>query len=78
MEQSPSWEAKGHSSIQGIPHILFNPRAHYRFHKGPPLVSVLSQMHPVHNLPPYLTKIHSDIIFLSMPNRLSVPQGYTS
>jgi hypothetical protein len=32
-----------------------------------PLVPVLSQMHPVHNFPPNFPKIHSNIIFSSMP-----------
>jgi len=34
---------------------------------NPPLVPVLSQMNPVHTFSTYFTKIHSDIVFLSMP-----------
>jgi len=30
MEQSPSWEANQFSASQEIPHILQNPKVHYR------------------------------------------------
>jgi len=67
MEQSPSWEANSHLTGQEIPRFLYDPKVHYRVHKSPPLVYVLSQMHPVHTFPPYFPKIHSNIIFPSTP-----------
>jgi hypothetical protein len=35
VEQSCSWEANQFSASQEIPHILCNPKAHYRIHKWP-------------------------------------------
>ena len=52
MEQSPSWEANRFSASQEIPHILWNPKVHYRIY------NILSQLDPVHTPKSHFVKIH--------------------
>jgi hypothetical protein len=62
MQQSPPWVANSQSTPQEIPCILWNRNVRYRIHKGPLLVHILSQMHPIHNLPIYFPKIHTYLL----------------
>ena len=78
MVQSPSWEANWFAASQEIPHILRNPKVHYRTHKRPPSISILGQPNPVHIPTSYLLEFHPNIIHPSTPRppQWPLPSGF--
>jgi len=56
MEHSPSRETIRFSASQEIPRILWNLDVHYRIHKCPPSVPILSQLDPL--------KVHLNIQYV--------------
>jgi hypothetical protein len=70
-ELSPSWEDASCAATQELPSILWNPKVHYRVHKSPPLVPILSQIDPVDTIPSYLRST----LILSTDLRLGLPSG---
>jgi hypothetical protein len=47
--------------LRNFPH-LSKPKVYYRIHNSPPLVSILSQISPIHALPTNLFNIHFNIV----------------
>ena len=65
----------GFAANQEIPRILWDPKVHYRTHKAPPPVPIMSQLHPVPTAPSHFLKIHLNII---IPSTSWSPQWFIS
>jgi hypothetical protein len=72
MELGTSWEADSCAATQELPNILWNLKVHYRVHKSPPLVPILSQINSAHTIRPISLR---SILILSTNLRLGLPSG---
>jgi hypothetical protein len=62
MEPRLSSEAASCAATLEIHNILSKPKFYYRVHKSPQLVSIVSQMNPIHTTQSYSSKIYFNII----------------
>ena len=67
MDHSPSWKGNRFSASQEIPRIVWKPKVHYRTHKFPPPVPILSQLDSVHTPTSHFLKTHLNITLSSTP-----------
>jgi hypothetical protein len=71
---SPSWEADSHWASQEIPWLLWNPKVHYREHKGPPLVLTWARW--IQSTPPHPIFLISILLLMSRL-RLHLPVRFS-
>jgi hypothetical protein len=75
IQQNPSWEANRFSASQATLCILWNRKVHYRLHRRPPPVPLLSQINPVHAPFPL---IEDPLYYIILPSTPGSSKWYLS
>jgi hypothetical protein len=77
MEVWPSREATSRSDTQEFSKLSWNLKVHYRFHKSPPLVPILSHTSPIHIIPSYFSKLNFSAKFVKKKMELGSSEHLT-
>ena len=68
-----TWQGSSFSACHEMPHFSFNPNFHYRIHKNPPLLPILSQINPSNPSQSYFLNLNFKIILWPMPGSSDWP-----
>jgi hypothetical protein len=77
-DQLPNVQFNFHLKAQSVRDSNYEPGLAHRVHKSMSLVSILSELNPVHSRVPYLFKIHFILVLFSVYQAISSVQVFSN